>query len=69
MIGFSKMAYQALEVNGRIPSDPRMMWKMSKPATIWVFLCMVVEIPLTLLKYMVKGICFIPHEIYDALDL
>lgn len=68
MIGFSKMAYQALEVNGRIPSDPRIIWKMSKLATIWVFLCMMVEIPLTLLKYIVKWICFIPHAIYDALD-
>lgn len=44
------------------------MWKMSKPATVWVFLCLVDEIPLTLLKYIVKGICFIPHAIYDALD-
>lgn len=41
MIGFSKIAYQALEINGRIPSDPRIMWKMSKPATVWVFLCLV----------------------------
>lgn len=68
MIGFSKIAYQALEINGRIPADPRIMWKMSKPATVWVFLCLVAEIPLTLLKYIVKGICFIPHAIYDALD-
>lgn len=68
MIGFSKIAYYALEINGRIPSDPRIMWKRSKPATVWVFLCLVAEIPLTLLKYIVKGICFIPHAIYDALD-
>lgn len=41
MIGFSKMAYDALAEgpNGRIPSDPKIMWKKSKLATIWVFLC------------------------------
>ena len=41
MIGFSKMAYDALAEgpSGRIPSDPKIMWKKSKLATIWVFLC------------------------------
>lgn len=70
MIGFSKMAYDALAEgpNGRIPSDPKIMWKKSKLATIWVFLCFTIEIPLTLLKYVTMAICFIPHAIYEALD-
>lgn len=70
MIGFSIMAYEVLkeEPGGRIPASPKIMWKKSKPATIWLFLCLVVEVPLTLLKYIVMGICFIPHAIYEALD-
>ena len=70
MIGFSIMAYEALkeEPSGRIPASPKIMWKKSKPATIWLFLCFIVEVPLTLLKYIVMGICFIPHAIYEALD-
>lgn len=70
MIGFSRMAYEALaeEPSGRIPANPKIMWKKSKPATMWLFLCLTVEVPLTLLKYIVMGICFIPHAIYEALD-
>lgn len=70
MIGFSRMAYEALkeEPSGRIPASPKIMWKKSKPATIWLFLCFTAQIPLKLLKYIVMGICFIPHAIYEALD-
>ena len=70
MIGFSRMAYEVLkeEPSGRIPASPKIMWKKSKPATIWLFLCFTAQIPLKLLKYIVMGICFIPHAIYEALD-
>lgn len=64
------MAYDALAEgpNGRIPSDPKIMWKKSKLATIWVFLCFTIEIPLILLKYVTMVICFIFYVIYEALD-
>lgn len=26
------------------------MWKMSKPATVWVFLCLVAEIPINFVE-------------------
>ncbi|MFW5646127.1 MAG: hypothetical protein ACOCMX_02405 [Acetivibrio ethanolgignens] len=70
MIGLSKMAYNALrnENNSRIPSSPKELWKRSKLATIWLFLCLIIEMPLTALKYVLMALCFIPHAIYETLE-
>lgn len=70
MIGLTKIAYDALkdENSSRIPTNPKELWKRSKLATMWLFLCLLVEVPLTALKYIVMAICFVPHTIYEALD-
>lgn len=70
MIGLTKIAYEALrlENSDRLPRSPKEWWKKSKLATIWVFICLVVEVPLLALKYIIMGVCFIPHKIYEALE-
>ena len=70
MIGFSKLAYNALrdEDKDRIVGNPIDWWKKSKPATIWMLLCMVCEIPLVIIKKLIMAICFIPYVIYYKLD-
>lgn len=70
MTKLSKMAFDKLRDSNsdRIDFNLGKMWEKSKPATIWVLICLVCEIPLKILKHIIMIICFMPHEIYDALD-
>lgn len=70
MIGLSKMAFETLKAEGsdKIFIDPKEWWKKSKFATIWIFFCLIGEIPLMVLRQIIMLICFIPHAIYEELD-
>lgn len=70
MIGFSKLAYEKLKEKNSIglTGTPIDWWKKSKIATIWAVICLVIEIPLVLIKYIIMAICFIPHKIYEELE-
>ncbi len=70
MIGLSKVAFESLKVEGsnKISMNPKEWWKKSKPATIWIFFCLLGEIPFMILRRIVMVICFIPHAIYEELD-
>ena len=69
MIAISRIAVRALEdENGGINGSPVDWWKRNKWACIWCVLCMMVTLPLVLLKYIMMIICFIPHAIYITLD-
>lgn len=70
MTKLSKMAYEALKSEGsdRIEICPTEWWKKNKLATIWVFICLTLEIPLMIVKYIIMAVCFIPHKLYEALE-
>lgn len=70
MIGLSKWAYRTLksENSDRIELRPLEWWKKSKLATIWVIICLTLEIPLAIAKYIIMAVCFIPYKVYEALE-
>ena len=70
MIGLSKLAYRALreENSANITGTPIDWWKKSKIATIWVIICLIMEIPFVIIKYIIMAVCFIPHKIYEELE-
>ena len=70
MIMLSKMAYEALREEGsaNISRKPSDWWKKSKWATIWTIIVLAFEIPITIIKYVIMAICFIPHKIYEELE-
>lgn len=69
MIKISKLAYEALkDKNGNVHGNPITWWKVSKLATIWCVLCMIVEVPVTILRFVLMAICFVPHKVYEYLE-
>lgn len=66
MIGISKLALDA--VKDAEPMNLIGWWKKSKPATVWIVLCLIFEIPLKIIKRMIMIVCFIPHKIYEELE-
>ena len=70
MIGLSKLAYRTLkeENSDRISKNPIDWWKKSKIATVWMIICLIVEIPIVIIKYIIMAVCFIPHKIYEELQ-
>lgn len=66
MIGISKLAFDA--VKDAEPMNLIGWWKKSKPATVWIVLCLIFEIPLEIIKRMIMIVCFIPHKIYEELE-
>lgn len=68
MIAISRIARRALEnEDGYINGTPVDWWKKNKWACIWCLLCMIVQIPIVILRFALMVICFIPHVIYEAL--
>ena len=42
--------------------------KIAFEACIWCILCMLAEIPIVILRFVLMTICFIPHKIYEHLE-
>lgn len=69
MIAISRMARRSLEdENGYIDGAPVDWWKKNKLACIWCLLCMIVQIPIVVLRFALMIICFIPYKIYEYLE-
>ena len=69
MIAISRTAVKALEdENGCIKGTPIDWWKKNKWACSWCLLCMIVQIPIVILRFVLMAICFIPHKIYEHLE-
>lgn len=69
MIAISRMALKALvDENGCIKGTPIDWWKKNKWACSWALLCMIVQILIVILRFVLMVICFIPHKIYEYLE-
>lgn len=69
MIAISRMALKALvDENGRIKGTPVDWWKKNKWACSWCLLCMIAQISIAILRFVLMVICFIPHKIYEYLE-
>lgn len=69
MIAISRMALKALvDENGRIKGTPVDLWKKNKWACSWCLLCMIAQISIVILRFVLMVICFIPHKIYEYLE-
>lgn len=69
MIAISRMALKALvDENGRIKGTPVDWWKKNKWACSWCLLCMIAQISIVILRFVLMVICFIPHKIYEYLE-
>lgn len=69
MIAISKLVYETLkDKNGNLSYNPVDWWKKNKWACSWCLLCMIVQIPIVILRFMLMAICFIPHKIYEHLE-
>lgn len=63
------MALKALvDENGRIKGTPVDWWKKNKWACSWCLLCMIAQISIVILRFVLMVICFIPHKIYEYLE-
>lgn len=61
MIAISRMARRSLEdENGYINGTLVDWWKKNKWACSWCLLCMIVQIPIVILRFVLMVICFIP---------
>lgn len=69
MIKISKIAFEALrDTDGNVSIKPVEWWRRNKLACIWCILCMLAEIPIVILRFVLMTICFIPHKIYEYLE-
>lgn len=69
MIAISRMALKTLvDENGRIKGTPVDWWKKNKWACSWCLLCMIAQISIVILRFVLMVICFIPHKIYEYLE-
>ena len=69
MIKISKIAFEALrDTDGKVSRKPVEWWRISKLACIWFILCLLAEIPIVILRFVLMAICFIPHKIYEHLE-
>lgn len=69
MIKISKIAFEALrDTDGNVSRKPVEWYKRNKLACIWCILCMLAEIPIVILRFVLMAICFIPHKIYEHLE-
>lgn len=69
MIAISRMALKALvDENGRIKGTPVDWWKKNKWACSWCLLCMIAQISIVILRFVLMVICFIPDKIYEYLE-
>lgn len=69
MIKISKIAFEALkDTDGKVSRKPVELWRRSKLACIWFILCLLAEIPIVILRFVLMAICFIPHKIYEHLE-
>lgn len=69
MIKISKIAFEALrDTDGNASIKPVEWWRRNKLACIWCILCMLAEIPIAILRFVLMAICFIPHKIYEHLE-
>lgn len=69
MIAISRMALKALvDENGRIKGTPVDWWKKNKWACSWCLLCMIAQISIVILRFVLMVICFIPYKIYEYLE-
>lgn len=69
MITISRMAVKALkDENGCIKGTPIDWWKKNKWACSWGLLCMIVQILIVILRFVLMVICFIPYKIYEYLE-
>lgn len=69
LIKISKIAYETLkDKSGNVHGNPITWWKVSKLATIWCVLCMIVEVPIAILRFILMTICFVLHKIYEYLE-
>lgn len=69
MIAISRMALKALvDENGRIKGTPVDWWKKNKWVCSWCLLCMIAQISIVILRFVLMVICFIPHKIYEYLE-
>lgn len=69
MITISRMALKALvDENGRIKGTPVDWWKKNKWACSWCLLCMIAQISIVILRFVLMVICFISHKIYEYLE-
>lgn len=63
------MALKTLvDENGRIKGTPVDWWKKNKWACSWCLLCMIAQISIVILRFVLMVICFIPHKIYEYLE-
>ena len=69
MIKISKIAFEALrDTDGNVSIKPAEWWGRNKLACIWCILCLLAEIPIVILRFVLMAICFIPHKIYEHLE-
>ena len=69
MIKISKIAFEALrDTDGNVSRKPSEWWRSNKLACIWCILCMLAEIPIAILSFVLMTICFIPYKIYEHLE-
>lgn len=69
MIKISKIALEALkDTDGKVSRKPVEWWGRSKLACIWLILCLLAEIPIVILRFVLMVICFIPYKIYEHLE-
>ena len=69
MIKISKIAFEALtDTDGNVSRKPVEWWRRNKLACIWCILCLLAEIPIAILRFVLMAICFIPHKIYEHLE-
>ena len=69
MIAISRMARRSLEdENGYINGTFVDWWKKNKWACSWCLLCMIAQIPIVILRFVLMVICFIPYKIYEYLE-
>ena len=69
MIAISKLVYETLkDKNGNLSRNPVDWWKKNKLACSWCLLCMIAQIPIAILRFVLMVICFIPHKIYEYLE-
>ncbi len=69
LIAISRMAKRSLEdENGYINGTPVDWWEKNKWACSWCLLCMIAQIPIVILRFILMVICFIPYKIYEYLE-
>ena len=69
MIKISKIAFEALrDTDGNVSRKPVEWLRRNKLACIWCILCMLAEIPIAILRFVLMTICFIPYKIYEHLE-